>query len=99
MSPLAFLSRAAPGLSLAMLAFALGIALGAAVGPGLAGNPATASAPPFTAGARTDAAPAWLSRDSHPAEVVRVIDGDTFEARVRAWPGIEITTKVRLRGI
>jgi endonuclease YncB( thermonuclease family) len=28
-----------------------------------------------------------------------VIDGDTFEARVRVWPGIEITTKVRLRSI
>lgn len=35
----------------------------------------------------------------YPADVVRVIDGDTFEARVRVWPGIEITTKVRLRGI
>jgi endonuclease YncB( thermonuclease family) len=31
--------------------------------------------------------------------VLRVIDGDTFEARVRVWPGIEITTKVRLRSI
>jgi endonuclease YncB( thermonuclease family) len=31
--------------------------------------------------------------------VLRVIDGDTFEARVRAWPGIDITTRVRLRGI
>jgi endonuclease YncB( thermonuclease family) len=28
-----------------------------------------------------------------------VVDGDTFEARVRAWPGIEISTKVRLRDI
>jgi endonuclease YncB( thermonuclease family) len=28
-----------------------------------------------------------------------VIDGDTFEARVNVWPGIDITTKVRLRGI
>jgi endonuclease YncB( thermonuclease family) len=36
---------------------------------------------------------------SHPAEVLRVIDGDTFEARVQVWPGIAITTKVRLRGI
>jgi micrococcal nuclease len=31
--------------------------------------------------------------------VVRVLDGDTFEARVRIWPGMEITTRVRLRGI
>jgi endonuclease YncB( thermonuclease family) len=35
----------------------------------------------------------------YPAEVLRVIDGDTFEARVHVWPGIAITTKVRLRGI
>ncbi len=33
------------------------------------------------------------------ADVLRVIDGDTFEARVHAWPGIDITTRVRLRGI
>jgi endonuclease YncB( thermonuclease family) len=33
------------------------------------------------------------------AELVRVIDGDTFEARVNIWPGIDVTTKVRLRGI
>jgi endonuclease YncB( thermonuclease family) len=38
-------------------------------------------------------------RFSYPAEVMRVIDGDTFEARVRVWPGIAIDTKVRLRGI
>jgi endonuclease YncB( thermonuclease family) len=37
--------------------------------------------------------------NGHPAEVLRVIDGDTFEARVRVWPGMDITTKVRLRGI
>ena len=35
----------------------------------------------------------------YPAEVVRVIDGDTFEARVRVWPGLDVSTKVRLRGI
>jgi endonuclease YncB( thermonuclease family) len=35
----------------------------------------------------------------YPAEVIRVFDGDTFEARVQVWPGLEITTKVRLRGI
>jgi len=34
-----------------------------------------------------------------PAEVLRVIDGDTFEARVLAWPGLEVNTMVRLRGI
>lgn len=35
----------------------------------------------------------------HSVEVVRVIDGDTFEARVHLWPGLEMTTRVRLRGI
>jgi endonuclease YncB( thermonuclease family) len=38
-------------------------------------------------------------RSGHPAEVVRVLDGDTFEARARIWPGMEVTTRVRLRGI
>lgn len=47
--------------------------------------------------------PTW-SRDGntgvrHMVEVVRVIDGDTFEARVHLWPGLEMTTRVRLRGI
>jgi micrococcal nuclease len=36
---------------------------------------------------------------AYPAEVVRVIDGDTFEARVRVWPGLEVNTKVRLRNV
>jgi endonuclease YncB( thermonuclease family) len=36
---------------------------------------------------------------SLPADVLRVIDGDTFEARVHVWPGLDITTRVRLRGI
>jgi endonuclease YncB( thermonuclease family) len=35
----------------------------------------------------------------YPADVVRINDGDTFEARVRIWPGLEVTTKVRLRSI
>jgi endonuclease YncB( thermonuclease family) len=35
----------------------------------------------------------------HLVEVVRTIDGDTFEARVHLWPGLEMTTRVRLRGI
>ncbi|HET7849120.1 MAG TPA: thermonuclease family protein [Pseudolabrys sp.] len=40
-----------------------------------------------------------ISHAGHPAEVLRVMDGDTFEARVHVWPGMDITTKVRLRGI
>ena len=38
-------------------------------------------------------------RGIYPAEVLRVVNGDTFEARVQVWPGIAITTLVRLRGI
>jgi endonuclease YncB( thermonuclease family) len=40
-----------------------------------------------------------MLRSGHALEVLRVIDGDTFEARVHVWPGMAITTKVRLRGI
>jgi endonuclease YncB( thermonuclease family) len=38
-------------------------------------------------------------RTAYPAEVLRVLDGDTFEARVLVWPGLAMTTRVRLRGI
>ncbi len=34
-----------------------------------------------------------------PAEVVRVIDGDTVEVRARIWPGHIVETRVRLRGV
>ena len=35
----------------------------------------------------------------HPVDVIRTIDGDTFEARVHLSPGLDLTTRVRLRGI
>lgn len=35
----------------------------------------------------------------HPVEVIRTVDGDTFDARVALWPGLELSTRVRLRGI
>jgi endonuclease YncB( thermonuclease family) len=49
-------------------------------------------------------APDTWSRNGHPGvrhsvDVVRVMDGDTFEARVHLWPGLDMTTRVRLRGI
>ncbi|KFB08615.1 thermonuclease family protein [Nitratireductor basaltis] len=34
-----------------------------------------------------------------PADVVRVLDGDTFEARAHIWPGQTVQVLVRLRGI
>jgi endonuclease YncB( thermonuclease family) len=39
------------------------------------------------------------SAPAYPADVIRILNGDTFEARARVWPGLDITTKVRLRGI
>jgi endonuclease YncB( thermonuclease family) len=35
----------------------------------------------------------------HPVDVIRTIDGDTFEARVHVLPGRDLLTRVRLRGI
>ena len=35
----------------------------------------------------------------HPVDVIRTIDGDTFEARVHLSPGLDLNTRVRLRGI
>jgi endonuclease YncB( thermonuclease family) len=35
----------------------------------------------------------------YPIDVLRIIDGETFEARVRGWPGLDVDTKIRLRGI
>lgn len=32
-------------------------------------------------------------------QVLRVLDGDTIEARITIWPGHDVTTLVRLRGI
>ncbi len=83
------------------VALALGMAVGALIGPRLAtsagsAGPASAAPPEAAPATPDDAGPFRLS---HPAQVVRVLDGDTFEARVSVWPGLEITTKVRLRGI
>ncbi len=86
--------------------FALGFASGAVMGPGQLRHP-----PPIDAGSaifRDMERPAPSSKVNlprfnapltYPAEVVRVIDGDTFEARVRVWPGLDVSTKVRLRNI
>jgi endonuclease YncB( thermonuclease family) len=85
--------------------FALGMAAGATVRPLL---PAAASPPIESAFAAASAGPPQsdppIARRldpglTYPAEVVRVIDGDTFEARVRVWPGLDVDTHVRLRGI
>jgi endonuclease YncB( thermonuclease family) len=101
----------AVSVALAATTFALGLALGLAIGPGIgrqvranpAPDPATAAGPVAGPGSEVLAPPATERAKPLPggyaAEVLRVLDGDTFEARVRAWPGIEITARVRLRGI
>jgi micrococcal nuclease len=33
------------------------------------------------------------------ATVLRVLDGDTFEARATVWPDLEVTVAVRIAGI
>jgi endonuclease YncB( thermonuclease family) len=80
-------------LLLAAAAFAAGLCAGLGSGVWLVPRLAENAAP-----APMSAMPSTL-RSGHPAQVLKVIDGDTFEARVAVWPGMEITTKVRLRGI
>ena len=92
-----FLARTGPRIAPAIAAaaiFAAGLGAGAMLAPNL-GQPIAARAAP----AVTPPAALGASRTAYAAEVVRVIDGDTFEARVRVWPGIEIATKIRLRDI
>jgi endonuclease YncB( thermonuclease family) len=79
-------------LVLAAACFAAGLAAGAVILPVGAGR-IERSEPP-----RREQ-PATALRGGHPADVLRVLDGDTFEAKVRIWPGMEVTTQVRLRGI
>ena len=78
--------------------FILGLMAGAVISPtSQVYSTAVLSAPP--AGADAPSLPTSMARGTCAADVVRVLDGDTFEARVRIWPGLEVTTKVRLRGI
>ena len=90
-------SASLSGLAFAALAFALGLGIGSTVVPVTASRGVEPSAAPATlpASAVTPSA----IRAAHPAEVLRVLDGDTFEARVHLWPGLDVTTRVRLRGI
>lgn len=84
-------------LVLAGLIFALGFAAGSGL-LSLRPAPVTESGPVRPTGEPADPLRA-VTGVGHPAEVLKVNDGDTFEARVLVWPGMQITTKVRLRGI
>lgn len=63
----------------------------------------TSSLSPHEIQAARDAEMVWKSAGNpdirHPVDVLRTIDGDTFEARVHLSPGLEPTTRVRLRGV
>lgn len=82
---------------LAAAAFAAGLCAGLGSGVWLVPRPIAGVA--LVEPAISSAATPSTLRSGHPAQVLKVIDGDTFEARVPVWPGMEITTKVRLRGI
>jgi endonuclease YncB( thermonuclease family) len=80
--------------------FGLGLGVGAII--------RLPSTPHHSTAAFTDRAPIAATRHgvaafnaqlTYAAEVLRVIDGDTFAARVRVWPGLDFDTKVRLRSI
>ena len=86
--------------------FALGLAAGALVRPSLTGRGAAPVGPALAAADASEPAPADIPLAHrldpaivYPVEVLRIIDGDTFEARVRVWPGLDVDTKVRLRDI
>jgi len=81
--------------------FAAGCVAGGLIVLTVQSRPAPASVPAPTDARPANATPTPASAHggTHPADVLRVIDGDTFEARVHVWPGLDITTKIRLRGI
>ena len=64
--------------------------------------PATDSHAPDSPAAR-DAEMIWKHAGNpdvhHPVDVIRTIDGDTFEAQVHLSPGLDPMSRVRLRGI
>ena len=86
-------------MALALMAFAAGLGIGVAVAPTIAIPAVEAPAPPASLAPPSPSTSHMPVRAAHPAEVLRVIDGDTFEARVHLWPGLDVTTRVRLRGI
>ena len=65
--------------------------------------PGTVSEPSADSQAARDAEMVWRRAGNsgvrHPVDIIRTIDGDTFEARVHVSPGLDPKTRVRLRGI
>ena len=75
---------------LAAATFAIGLGAGATIGPVTASRNGGETSGPAPAITSAPSSEANMPRMVHSAEVVRVIDGDTFEA-------LDITTRVRLR--
>jgi len=75
-------------------ALVAGVVLAAGAVIVMARVPALPLTPPIPSGPST-----IESVPSYRADVLRVIDGDTFEARVAVWPGSSIVTRVRLAGM
>jgi endonuclease YncB( thermonuclease family) len=88
-------------LTIAAAMFALGLATGATLGAhGATERKAfTVMTPDHEPAPEPPIAHRLDSPIIYPAEVLRVIDGDTFEAQVRVWPGLDVDTKIRLRDV
>jgi endonuclease YncB( thermonuclease family) len=98
------LSRSSgPSVILLGFAFVVGLLVGMTLKTSLPPGRAPDEAMPVDRPIAESRVSSWqelrLAPGRHPAEVLRVNDGDTFEARVHVWPGMQVTTKVRLRGI
>jgi endonuclease YncB( thermonuclease family) len=89
-----------PAFGLASATFVLGTLFGAAVFAAASGQRFAPARGPFRH-AIFPPAPSRgpISSAGYPAEVLYVIDGDTFDARVLVWPGMNVHTRVRLRDI
>ncbi len=97
--------RAGPAGVIAAVAaiFGLGFVAGEAVRPAFEADRARVLARPAQRSEQgrpvSPAAAALDPQTAYAAEVLRVIDGDTFDARVRVWPGLDVNTRVRLRNV
>jgi endonuclease YncB( thermonuclease family) len=69
------------------------------INPNLLPHPKAAPAYRPYGGGQVLADKALANTRVYAAEVVRIIDGDTFVARMRTGPGGEVETRVRLRSI
>jgi endonuclease YncB( thermonuclease family) len=86
---------------LACVVLAVGVIAVEFINPNLLPHPKAAPAyRPYGDGGRQVLADKTLANTRvYAAEVVRIIDGDTFVARMRTGPGGEVETRVRLRSI